>query len=208
MRSKSVKLPIHRVSMNLKVKEIFYSLQGEGGRQGEASIFVRLSGCNLRCDFCDTEHSDGVVMSWNQILKQIRQYPCRWIVWTGGEPAMQLTEECLMFFKRAGYLQAIESNGHYPLSPLFGYTVVSPKGKADYAKIINPEVKEVRLPVRQNDIIPPFELLPVAKYHFLSPIFTDNPAETKANIDYCVEYIKQNPQWRLSLQMHKLTGIE
>jgi len=194
--------------MNLKVKEIFYSLQGEGGRQGAASIFVRLSGCNLKCDFCDTDFSGGEEMSLEQILLLIRQYPCQWIIWTGGEPTLQLTDECLLFFKQAGFQQAIESNGYNQLPALLDYTVVSPKGATDYAKNINPQVDEVRLPVRENDSIPPVESLPQAGFYFLSPIFTGSPAETKANIDYCVKQIKQNPEWRLSLQMHKWIGIE
>jgi len=194
--------------MNLRVKEIFYSLQGEGGRQGAASIFVRLSGCNLKCEFCDTDFSGGEDMSLEQILLQISQFPCRWMIWTGGEPTLQLTDKCLLFFKQAGFCQAIESNGYNRLSALLDYTVISPKGATDYAKKINPKVDEVRLPVRENDCIPPVESLPQATFYFLSPIFTKNPAETKANIDYCIQQIKQNPQWRLSLQMHKWVGIE
>jgi len=202
--------------MNLKVKEIFYSLQGEGGRQGAASIFIRLSGCNLKCDFCDTDFSGGEVMTWEQILLQIRQYPCQWIVWTGGEPTLQLTDDCLLFFKQVGYRQAIESNGHNPLTSLLDYTVVSPKGGGKprpyknprpYNKI-NPKVDEIRLPVSENDTIPSIESLPEAKHYFLSPIFTKNQTETKANIDYCVNQIKLNTGWRLSLQMHKLIDIE
>jgi len=194
--------------MNLKVKEIFYSLQGEGGRQGEASIFIRLSGCNLQCDFCDTDFSGGEDMSWGQILLFIRQFPCQWIVWTGGEPTLQLSDKCLMFFKKAGYLQAIESNGHNRLSNLLDYKAVSPKGQTDYAREINPQVDEIRLPIRENDDIPSLESLPAAKYYFLSPIFTENQAETKANIDYCVEKIKQSTNWRLSLQIHKFIAID
>jgi len=194
--------------MNLKVKEIFYSLQGEGGRQGAASIFIRLSGCNLKCDFCDTDFSGGEDMSVEQILSFIRNYSCKWVVWTGGEPTLQLTDECLLFFKQAGYRQAIESNGCFRLSSLLDYTVVSPKGDAGYALKINPRVDEVRLPIRKNDDITPIETLPEADYYFLSPIFTDNPSETKENIDYCVAQIKKNPAWRLSLQMHKWIGVE
>ena len=194
--------------MNLKVKEIFYSLQGEGGRQGAASIFIRLSGCNLNCDFCDTDFSGGEDWSLEQILSLIQQFPCQWIVWTGGEPALQLTDECLLFFKQAGFFQAIESNGYNRLSEWLDYTVVSPKGRTDYAKKINPKVSEIRLPVRENDCIPPLESLPEAEYYFLSPIFTANQAKTKANIDYCVKQVKQCPEWRLSLQMHKWIGIE
>ncbi|GHU79523.1 7-carboxy-7-deazaguanine synthase [Bacteroidia bacterium] len=194
--------------MNLKVKEIFYSLQGEGGRQGEASIFIRLSGCNLKCDFCDTDFSGGETMELPQILSVIRPFPCRWIVWTGGEPTLQLTVEAIAFFKQEGYFQAIESNGCFPLPGLLDYTVISPKGNSDYAKKINSRVDEVRLPTKKRDAIPCLERLPEAKYYFLSPVFTQDARETKENIDYCVEQIKQLTGWRLSLQIHKLIAIE
>jgi len=193
--------------MNLKVKEIFYSLQGEGGRQGVASIFVRLSGCNLNCDFCDTDFFGGEGMTCGQILSHIQKFPCQWMVWTGGEPTLQLTDEHFRFFKQAGFFQAVESNGCNRLSALLDYTVVSPKGNTDDARIINPRVNEIRLPIRKNDFIPAIESLPEAQYYFLSPIFSDNPVETKENIDYCVQQITQNTQWRLSVQMHKLIGI-
>ena len=193
--------------MNLNVKEIFYSLQGEGGRQGAASIFVRLSGCNLNCDFCDTDFAGGEDMSCEQILSQIRQFPCQWMVWTGGEPTLQLTDEHLRFFKQAGFRQAIESNGSNRLSTLLDYTAVSPKGNTDNARKINPRVNEIRLPVRKNSFIPAIESLPEAGYYFLSPIFSDNSDETKENMDYCVQQIMQNTQWRMSVQMHKLIGI-
>ena len=194
--------------MNLKVKEIFYSLQGEGGRQCEASIFVRLAGCNLNCEFCDTDFDGGQEMSTEQILLEISQYPCQWIVWTGGEPTLQITDECLLFFKQAGYLQAIESNGHTPLSSLLDYTVVSPKKTILYAKINNPEVDEIRLPVSKDDLLPDLEFLPKAIHYFISPVFSADKDATNANISWCVEQIKQNTKWRLSLQIHKLIGIE
>ncbi|MDR2040817.1 MAG: 7-carboxy-7-deazaguanine synthase QueE [Tannerella sp.] len=194
--------------MSLNVKEIFYSLQGEGGRQGEASIFIRLSGCNLRCDFCDTDDSGGTVMETGEALAHIRAFPCQWIVWTGGEPTLQLTDEILALFKRAGYRQAIESNGHKPLSPLLDYTVVSPKGTTDYAKRVNPRVSEIRLPVRKGDLLPALSALPEARHYFLSPVFAAEAAVTRANINYCVEQIKRRPEWRLSLQIHKLIGIQ
>ncbi|MDR0505222.1 MAG: 7-carboxy-7-deazaguanine synthase QueE [Dysgonamonadaceae bacterium] len=194
--------------MNLNVKEIFYSLQGEGGRQGEASIFIRLTGCNLRCNFCDTDFENGKDMTENEILDIIEDYPCRWIVWTGGEPSLQLTDDVLLYFKLQGYFQAIESNGHYKLSDILDYIVVSPKGNTDYAKKINPYVDEIRLTVAWKGMIPDIRSLPKAKMFFLSPVFTKYLTSTQANINYCVEYIKQHPKWRLSLQMHKLIGIE
>lgn len=194
--------------MNLRVKEIFYSLQGEGGRQGEASVFIRLAGCNLTCDFCDTDFSGGTLMDAARILVRIRPFPSRWIVWTGGEPTLQLTDDILLFFRQAGYRQAIESNGHRPLSELLDYTVVSPKGQTDYARKYNPRVDELRLPVKAGDAIPDIRVLPVARHYFLSPVFSPDEAVTQTHIRYCVEQIKLHPEWRLSLQVHKLAGFE
>ncbi|MDR0834463.1 MAG: 7-carboxy-7-deazaguanine synthase QueE [Candidatus Symbiothrix sp.] len=193
---------------SLKVHEIFYSLQGEGGRQGEASIFIRLAGCNLRCDFCDTDFEDGTEMTLEAIHTIVRQFPCQWIVWTGGEPTLQLTDDRLWFFKNNGYKQAVESNGTQKLSPVFDYTVVSPKGNVEYAKQINPQVDEVRLPLKKGDTLPAIDSLPKAKKYFVSPIFTDHPQETKENINYCVKQVLSRPQWKLSVQIHKLIGIE
>ena len=194
--------------MNLKVNEIFYSLQGEGGRQGEASIFIRLSGCNLKCDFCDTDFESGEEMSLEQILSFIRPFPATWIVWTGGEPTLQLNDAILSVFKEKGYRQAIESNGLRKLSDCLDYKVVSPKENPDYARKINTEVNEIRLPVRNGDQLPAIDSLPSAEYYFLSPVFSADEKETSANIAYCVDYIKKSPEWRLSLQIHKLIGIE
>ena len=194
--------------MNLKVNEIFYSLQGEGGRQGEASIFIRLSGCNLKCDFCDTDFESGEEMSLEQVLSFIRPFPATWIVWTGGEPTLQLNDAILSVFKEKGYRQAIESNGLRKLSDYLDYKVVSPKENPDYARKINTEVNEIRLPVRNGDQLPAIDSLPFAEYYFLSPVFSADEKETSMNIAYCVDYIKKYPKWRLSLQIHKLIGIE
>lgn len=194
--------------LKLTVNEIFYSLQGEGGRQGEASIFIRLTECNLACDFCDTDFSNGTDMRIAEIISHIRQFSCKWVIWTGGEPTLQLSDAIIRIFKQEGYLQAIESNGLKKLSDSLDYKVVSPKGNSNYAKKINPKVDEIRLPVKKDDIIPGIETLPHAEFYFLSPIFTNDASETQMNINFCVEYIKRNPEWRLSLQIHKLIGIE
>ena len=194
--------------MKLKINEIFYSLQGEGGRQGEASIFIRLSGCNLHCDFCDTEFESGEWMESGKILSEIKKFSCEWIIWTGGEPSLQLTDEVLSFFKKEGYKQAIESNGYFPFSPLLDYTVCSPKGNFLYAKIKNEKVNEIRVPVRAGEQFPAISEFPKADFYFLSPVFEADEKMTAANIAFCVEEIKKNPAWRLSLQIHKLIGIE
>lgn len=192
--------------MNLTVNEIFYSLQGEGGRTGEASIFIRLSKCNLACVFCDTEYESGKEMSVQEILDEIGQFGCKWIIWTGGEPALQLTDEIVQFFKQHGYLQAIETNGTRELPTGLDYITCSPKQNFRRIKKIIPQVDELRFPMQKGDPLPDISILPPAKKYLLSPIF-DEQNVIQENVDYCIELIKQNPQWALSLQTHKLIGI-
>lgn len=193
--------------MNLKVNEIFYSLQGEGGRTGEASIFVRLAKCNLSCLYCDTDFDYGENMSVDRILKQIDSFPCKWIIWTGGEPTLQLTDEIVSFFKQNGYKQAIETNGTNPIPKGLDYIACSPKQEFEKIKSIIPVVDELRFPIKKEDPLPHLSTLPQAKHYFLSPIF-DNQKMISENVNYCVELIKQNPQWKLSLQIHKLIDIQ
>lgn len=193
--------------MKLIVNEIFYSLQGEGGRQGEASIFIRLTKCNLACDFCDTEFDSGEEMSLEEILSEISQYPCKWIIWTGGEPTLQLQNEHLTFFTEKGYKHAIETNGTRPVPSLINYITCSPKMNYGKVSSIIPFAHEIRIPIKSGDPLPDITILPKANNYFLSPVFDGNQLN-RENITYCVELIKRNPPWKLSLQIHKLIHIE
>jgi organic radical activating enzyme len=193
--------------MKLIVNEIFYSLQGEGGRTGEASVFIRLTKCNLACDFCDTDFANGDEMTLDEILDEIKAYPCKWIIWTGGEPTIQLRDEALEFFRNKGYKQAIETNGTRRVSPFIDYITCSPKQKYEEIRHNIPFANEVRIPVRVGDSLPDISILPQADKYFLSPIF-DGSKLNQANVDYCVGLIKENPCWQLSLQIHKLIHIE
>ncbi len=193
--------------MNLSVNEIFYSLQGEGGRTGEASIFIRLSRCNLACSFCDTDFEGGKSMTLPEILSEIEQYPCRWIIWTGGEPTLQLNEETVTFFKQKGYKQAIETNGTRKVPAGIDYITCSPKRNFEQIKELIPEVDELRFPVAKGDSLPDISVLPKTNRYLLSPIF-DEHRIVKENVAYCVELVLKNPGWALSLQTHKLIGIQ
>lgn len=193
--------------MNLSVNEIFYSLQGEGGRTGEASIFIRLSRCNLACSFCDTDFEEGKSMTLPEILSEIEQYPCRWIIWTGGEPTLQLNEEAVTFFKQKGYKQAIETNGTRKVPAGIDYITCSPKRNFEQTKELIPEVDELRFPVAKGDSLPDISVLPKTNRYLLSPIFDEHQI-VKENVAYCVELVLKNPRWALSLQTHKLIGIQ
>lgn len=192
--------------MSLLVNEIFYSLQGEGGRTGQASIFIRLAKCNLACSFCDTDFERGVKMSLNEILDEIGKYGCRWIIWTGGEPTLQLTDAIVAFFREKGYLQAIETNGTRRVPAGIDYVTCSPKQQFEKVKELLPEVDELRFPMQKGDPLPDITILPRTERYLLSPIF-DESTIIPENVDYCISLIKENPRWALSLQTHKLIGI-
>jgi len=193
--------------MKLNVNEIFYSLQGEGGRMGEASIFIRLTQCNLTCSFCDTDFATGKDMSIDEILEAIKIYPCKWIIWTGGEPTIQLKDKYLVRFKEAGYKQAIETNGTRKVPSLIDYISCSPKKNYGLVKMITPSVDEIRIPLKKGEKLPDISVLPRAGRYLISPIFDGN-AINQENIDYCLGLVKANPEWSLSIQMHKLIHIE
>ena len=94
-----------------KINEIFYSIQGEGYFTGTPAVFVRFSGCNLRCPFCDTEHKEGKMLSDDEIIAEIRRYPALHVVLTGGEPCMQVTYDLVDKIKATGRFVQIETNG-------------------------------------------------------------------------------------------------
>lgn len=198
----------------MKVKEIFYSIQGEGGRQGEASIFIRLANCNLNCWFCDTDWTKGIEMSLEQIQNEIKDFNCKWIVWTGGEPTLQLNDSILNYFANLGYKQAIETNGTNKVSSLIDYVTCSPKNEVSLEDLHNnfPEgVNEFRYPVSDDVKIPSIKSLPYADNYFVSPIFTGEEKKrfelNEQNIDKCIDFVLKNTDWKLSLQIHKILNI-
>lgn len=193
--------------MKLIVKEIFYSLQGEGGRVGEPSIFIRLTKCNLACSFCDTDFAEGDEMSVVEILDAIKAFETKWIIWTGGEPTIQLNDEILKVFREAGYKQAIETNGTRRVPSLIDYITCSPKQNYEDIRNKIPRVNEIRLPVQVGEILPDVSVFPPSDKYFVSPVFDGNQPNMD-NINYCVDLVKANPEWTLSLQMHKLINIE
>ena len=193
----------------MQVNEIFYSLQGEGCHSGEAAVFVRLSGCNLRCPFCDTDHESGKQTTEEAIVAETVKYPARRVVVTGGEPALQLTESLVEALHAAGKLVAVETNGTHTLPQRVDWVTLSPKDaflgpqakpvltKADELKVVYDGVHE---PMEYTDI--------AAKYRFLQPMDCGDPVRNARITAATVAYIATHPQWRLSLQIHKMINIK
>jgi len=197
----------------LKISEIFYSLQGEGARIGTPTIFIRLSGCKTKnaCFAsgikCDTEFESGKEMPIEDIKKWcVDNAPqCREITWTGGEPTDQLTEDIIEFFNAQEYFQAIETSGLNPVPKGLDFICVSPKvAEHVVAKNFPDGVDELRY-VRHKGQDVPKPSIP-AKHYWLSP-HSDGFTINSENLKHCIELCKQNPQWKLSLQNHKIWKV-
>lgn len=210
--------------MAYSVKEIFYTLQGEGAHAGRAAVFCRFSGCNLWsglerdratavCRFCDTDFvgTDGpgggrFGTPAELALAVARAWPAGaggrpLVVCTGGEPLLQLDAEAIRAFHDAGFEVAVETNGTLPLPDGLDWVCVSPKAGGELVVTCGDEVKLV---YPQKGAEPErFEGLAFGRF-YLQPM--DGPAlaeNTRQAVSYCLGH----PQWRLSLQMHKLLGI-
>ena len=194
----------------MKVNEIFCSLQGEGCNAGIPMVFVRFSGCNLNCPFCDTQHSDGVSMSENEIIEQTLQYDTQWVVFTGGEPALQLTASLIDGLHKHGRKAAVETNGTMPLPRNVDWTTLSPKdcwlGTEARPSICSADELKV-LYDGSND--PEKYMSTVnAKHFLLQPMDTGNHQKNTLILASAVDYVMNHPRWRLSLQIHKIIGIK
>lgn len=181
-----------------KINEIFYSLQGEGYFTGTPAVFVRFSGCNLFCPFCDTEFQDYTNMSDKEIISVIKNYPARHLVLTGGEPTLQINEPFMRLLKKEGWYIQIETNGTKTSGLEIAdrwadWITCSPKSAC-----VRNSADELKV-VYTGQNMEPYENF-YCKYRLLQPCSMENTDEV-------IDYIKKHPEWRLSLQTHKLLEI-
>lgn len=210
--------------MSYSVKEIFFTLQGEGANAGLPAVFCRFTGCNLwsgleqdrsaaKCRFCDTDFvgTDGTgggrFGSAAELANSIeRAWPSanrkhRLVVLTGGEPLLQADNRLLAALHGLGFRVAVETNGTLPPPDGIDWICVSPKANTT---LVVSRANEVKVVWPQTGIdLADFENME-ADHHFLQPM--DGPERVK-NTELCVDVCKQRPAWRLSLQTHKLIGI-
>ena len=177
-----------------KINEIFYSLQGEGFHTGTPAVFIRFSGCNLHCSFCDTRHEDGTLMSDEEILQAVSAYPSNVVILTGGEPSLWIDQAFIDLLHQAGKYICIETNGTNPLPEGIDWVTCSPKG----APLRLTHIDEIKVVYTGQDLTAYANQ--EASWHFLQPCSCQNTKEV-------VEYILHHPLWRLSLQTHKLIDI-
>lgn len=197
----------------MKVNEIFYSLQGEGFHTGTAALFIRLSGCNLRCPFCDTDHSEGHEMTEDEIAAAAAECPARHVVITGGEPSLFLTSRLVDLLHKAGKYVAVETNGTHPLPANVDWITLSPKDaffdKAAHEAAL-PRIarcNEIKVVIDAEHPLPDYSHID-AEHRFIQPCDTGDATQNAIITTHAVEYIKSHPEWRLSLQTHKIISIQ
>ena len=194
-----------------RINEIFYSLQGEGFHSGTPAVFVRFSGCNLRCAFCDTQHQAGEMLSLQGIVDEVNKYlDAPLLVLTGGEPSLFIDEAFVAELKQKTHKTiAIETNGTQPLPSNLDWVTFSPKSAyegGDLEPYVLKTCDELKVVYLGQDLAQYKDI--VAKHRFLQPCFCEDETERLANMKACVEAVMQNPGWRLSLQIHRVLNIQ
>jgi organic radical activating enzyme len=198
-------------NISLPVMEAFYTLQGEGFHQGRAAYFIRLGGCDVGCVWCDVKESWDAAIHPLRTVKEIVQeaaaQPGRLAVITGGEPLMHNLDELTATLKRAGFETNIETSGSSPLSGQWDWICLSPKKfKAPLPEVV-PYANELKVVVFNKS-----DFAWAEKYAALvSPsckLYLQPEWDKAATITpLIIDYIKENPKWELSLQIHKYINV-
>lgn len=203
------------------VNEIFFTLQGEGAHSGIPAVFVRFSGCNLRCPWCDTDFEDSTPMSAEEIVAEMlslydvpneRRKMC---VLTGGEPSLQVDKPLIDALHEAGFYICIETNGTCPLPEGIDWITCSPK---EGTKLALTQVNEVKVvftgtydpEIWRQQIEAEHWMLQPLRYNgelLLESGIDEWSDDKNDNLDETVRYILAHPFWRLSVQLHKIAGL-
>ncbi|MFZ7240380.1 7-carboxy-7-deazaguanine synthase QueE [Avibacterium avium] len=197
------------------IVEIFQSLQGEGANTGMPSIFIRFGKCNLACPWCDTPYNDFELWSLQQILAKVRSFSAKNIIITGGEPTIQPQLSLLLAqLKAEGYFLAIETNGLKPVPAQIDYIATSPKREyaQKYRQRCITQANEVRI-VADADVQEFCALIESqiqAQHYYLSPCESNGEMNLLHTITQLglLNQRSNKPKWQLSIQTHKLIGIE
>ena len=200
----------------MRVNETFVSLQGEGYFTGTPAFFLRLSGCNLQCPFCDTHHQSFTEMSEEEIVEEASLHEPRHIVITGGEPALQLTPSLIDKLHEAGFFIQVETNGTLPLPDGIDWVTCSPKGQTPSnfpLKGENLKIDELKVLFMGDGTDPEVLTSPLLGEGsgvrlYLQPLDTGDEMRNRIILRDAIAYVMQHPKWRLSLQTHKLLGIK
>jgi len=208
------------------IKEIFYSIQGEGYHVGKAAIFIRFTGCNFWngreesrknaiCKFCDTDFiktdgQNGGKYTDQSLVNKIKTLSesCKYVVLTGGEPLLQVTYNLVQTLKNNDYYVAIETNGSIVPHSNIDWICCSPKS-LDELKLLEAHELKVVYPSMSTNIKPSvYKKIITADHYYIQPRDSIFSKEKIKNVKKSIDFCKDNPLWKLSLQTHKMVGID
>jgi len=200
------------IEKSYPIVEIFHSVQGEGYHTGTPSIFIRFGGCNLSCEWCDTDFSKWDKMTISEIMNVLNQWSSKRIIYTGGEPAMQKLRPLSDELHSKGYDIAIETNGTIELEEgLVDWICVSPKDMLfPEFSIKQRKGDELKVVYTGQDLSLYDNLKKGFENLFLQPCYDESkdPGTNGKTFHNTFDMVMQNPGWNLSLQTHKWMGVE
>jgi len=194
------------VNKRYRVNEIFYSIQGEGIHAGTPMVFVRFAGCNLHCTKadqgfdCDTKHDSRMSLTAAAILATVRRVggKCRTVLFTGGEPLLQVGWPLVDYLRTRAYQVFLETNGTINTHCFFDWMTISPKRNQP---VVLSSCNELRIVLTAGDAV----VIPKMQNPgqvVISPAFKGTKLDRKA-LAWCIKQVKEHPDWRLSVQQHK-----
>ena len=199
------------LAQTYNIVEIFHSVQGEGYRSGIPHVFIRFGVCNLRCEWCDTNFDEYEQMTVIDILADVLQYPCKNIIFTGGEPMLNDLWPLARVLKRRGYHLSVESNGTIEIPEgLLDWICISPKDQMYPQVSVKQRTGDELKCVYVGQALSMYDGLKNGFDHlFLQPCYDENDTVEQNGRTFALTeaVVKRHPEWRLALPTHKWMGI-
>lgn len=191
-----------------KINEIFYSIQGEGRWAGRAAVFVRFSGCNLKCPFCDTDFRSYEEYGELDVLQAIQKASssCKFVVFTGGEPTLQVDEVLTTLLHKWGYFIAMETNGTREIPDGIDWVTCSPKiAFVANGSVAIKKASEVKVVFDNEHTISDFGI--DAQEYYIQPCDVGDKEKNAEILKQTVAFVESYPKWKLSLQQQKIINV-
>jgi len=193
------------------IVEIFHSVQGEAFHAGIPHVFIRFGNCNLRCEWCDTDFLTFEEMQLEDIVNQVLQYNCKRVIFTGGEPCLQDLDTIGAELKKHDINLSVETNGTIPVPEIIDWICVSPKDQVYPNVAIKQRTgHELKVVYCGQDLSMYDDLKQGFEHHFIQPCYMENDSVEENGRSFAMveKIVKDNPEWRLSLQTHKWMGVD
>lgn len=193
------------------IVEIFHSVQGEAFHAGIPHVFIRFGNCNLRCEWCDTDFMTFEEMELKEIIDKVLSFNCKRVIFTGGEPCLQDLETIGNELKKHDFNLSIETNGTIPVPEIIDWICVSPKDQVYPNVAIKQRTGDELKVVYCGQELSLYDDLKNGFEHlFIQPCYLENESVewNGKNFVQTESLVKENPEWRLSLQTHKWMGVD